>query len=114
MPCTSGVMLERVGRELGGIQPLSKEGGRTEEEAFWELLGDLVASRSISEGAGDVSKAVTLRAKSVLAGEGMDESAEKTIDDVLALLPTQAARFGYLIDLGSTNFGAKNQSLLVA
>lgn len=107
-------MLERVGRELGGIQPLSKEGGRTEEEAFWELLGDLVASRSISEGAGDVSEAVTLRAKSVLAGEGMDESAEKAIDDVLALLPTQAARFGYLIDLGSTNFGAKNQSLLVA
>ena len=114
MPCTSGVVMERVGRELSGIQPLSKEGGRTEEEAFRELLGDLVESRTIAEGAGAVSEAVTLRAKSVLAGEGMDESSEKAIDDVLALLPTQAARFGYLIDLGHTDFGAKNQSLLVS
>ncbi len=114
MPCTSDVMLDRVGREMGGTQPLSQEGGRTEEEAFRDLLGDLVASRSISEGAGDVSEAVTLRAKSVLAGAGMDQSSEKAIDDVLALLPTQAASFGYLIDLSGTDFGAKNQSLLVA
>ena len=114
MPCTSDVVLERVGRELGGIQPLSKEGGRTEEEAFRDLLGDLVESRTIAEGAGDVSEAVTLRAKSVLTDERMDESSEKAIDDVLALLPTPAARFGYLVDLGGTDFGAKNQSLLVA
>jgi hypothetical protein len=114
MPCTSGVMLDRVGREMGGIQPLGKEGGRSEEDAFRELLGDLVASRSISEGAGAVSEAVTLRAKTVLTGEGMDESSEKAIDDVLALLPTPAARFGYLVDLGGTDFGDKNQSLLVA
>ena len=51
---------------------------------------------------------MTLRAKSVLAGEGMDKCAEKAIHDVLALLPTQAAHFGYLIDLGGTDFGAKN------
>ncbi len=114
MPCTSDVMLDRVAREMSGIQPLSKEGGRTEEDAFRELLGDLVASRSISEGAGEVSEAVTLRAKSVFTDAGMDESSEKAIDDVLALLPTQAARFGYLIDLGGTDFGDKNQSLLVA
>ena len=114
MPCTSDVMLDRVGREMGGTQPLSLEGGRTEEEAFRDLLGDLISSRSISEGAGDISEAVTLRAKSVLAGAGMDESSEKAIDDVLGLLPTHAARFGYLIDLGGTDFGSKNQSLLVA
>ena len=44
----------------------------------------------------------------------MEESAEKTIDGVLALLPTQAARFGFPIDLGGTDFGVKNQPLLVA
>jgi len=115
MPCTKGAMLERVEREIGGTKPLTKElDDKTEAEVFTALINDLVKSRAIAEGGGGISEAATLRAKSVFAAEGVDESSEKAIDDTISLLRTPAAKFGYLVDLSGSPFGEKNQSLIVS
>jgi len=113
MPYTRSVMLNRVEREVGGINPLTREGQGTEEEAFRGLMADMVQNRAIADGGGGLSEAATLRAKTVFHDGVSDQSSDKAIEDTLGLLPTKAAKFGYLIDLCGTDFGTKNQGYIV-
>ncbi len=113
MPCTKDVLLERVEREINGVNPLVKGGqGITEKQAFKSLLGQLVRNKAIAEGGG-IGEAVTMRARMVFSDGLSDATPEDAIDHILELLPTQAARFGYLVDLAGTDFGNKNQAHLV-
>ncbi|MEE8393121.1 MAG: cyclic nucleotide-binding domain-containing protein [Rhodospirillales bacterium] len=114
MPCTQEVILDRVEREVGGINPLTREGQESEEAAFKKLMVVLVDNNVISYGGGGLGEAATLRAKVVFSDGYTDQSSEKAIDDTLKLLPSKSAKFGYLVDLSATGFGVKNQSLVVS
>ncbi|MDA0241744.1 MAG: cyclic nucleotide-binding domain-containing protein, partial [Proteobacteria bacterium] len=45
--------------------------------------------------------------------DGEDESSKKAVADVIAMLPTKALKFGYLLDLCGTPFGAETESYIV-
>lgn len=113
MPFTRKVLLERVEREIGGVNPLVKEGQTTtEKQAFKALIGHFVRTKAIAEGGG-LGEAVTMRARMVFSDGMSDTSVEDAIDRILELLPTPAARFGYLVDLSGTDFGEKHQPHVV-
>jgi len=114
MPLTRATITERLTRELSGIKKLTRTEEMVEErKAFTELVAEIFRGRATSK-SGSLCEAVTLRAKSLFKGENEDESSEKAIDEMIILLPTEAAKFNYLIDLASTDFGEKYQKHVIA
>lgn len=105
------VLLGRAARSLGGTAPLTHDGGDADRRALSVLLRDMIDYSGLL-GGGAMSEAVTLRAKMTLGAED-DLSIQEAIDQVLALLPTQAVRLGYLLDLAQTPLGEKNQPVVL-
>ncbi len=114
MPCTREVLLSRVEREVGSINRLAREGQESEASAFSSLMAVMVENDVLSKGSGGMGEAVTMRAKVAFAKPGKDQSSERAIDDTLGMLPTKAAKFGYLVSLTGSDFGAKNQGLVIS
>ncbi len=114
MPRTQDVMIDRVTRILSGGSPLTKEETRVEEqEAFRSLMRHLLGHQLLTNSHA-LCEAASLRAKTVLVDEKEDESYEKAVDDMIALLPTIAVKLGYLLDLSGTEFGKKVDDHIVA
>ncbi len=109
MPVTREILLGRVARAVSGVQPLTRESDRTDRAAFSALLGDLVRHGGLSGGRA-MSEALTRRARVVMKSGDDDLSPEDGIDSILAMLPHQAARIGYLLDLTGSEFGVKHQA----
>ncbi len=112
LPASQTALLDRVARSLAGVNPLTKGDRAEEQEAFKDLMSDLLGKQLFSN-SGYLCMAATLRAKSVLKEEFTDESSTKAIDDMLGFLPTIAARLGYLLDLIGTEFGEQNTEHIV-
>lgn len=112
MPETRQVMVERVARALNGLNPLTKGDKEEERAAFIELMKNLVGNKVLGDN-GLLAEALTLRAKTLFTKDGEDESSEKAVADVIAMLPTKALKFGYLLDLCGTPFGAETESYIV-
>ena len=74
-------MLDRVGRALAGVSPLTKGDRFEEQDSFQSLMRILIGQRVFTN-SGQLAEAATLRAKSVLKEEGEDESYEKAIDNI--------------------------------
>ena len=108
LPLTREVLVERVAKGIRGIQPLTKAGEDADRAALAGLIeavtapGGLVGGRAMSE-------AVVRRVRMVMGHQGRDLSAEEGIDAVLVRLPSRAAKLGFLLDLSSSEFGAKYQ-----
>ncbi len=113
MPWTQKVLMEKVGRSLSGISPLTKGAREDEQDAFREFMREMFG-RKLFANSGPPREAATQRAKSVLREEFEDESFEKTIDNLIFLLPAIATRLGYLLDLCGTGFGARSQDQIIA
>ena len=110
---TQEIMLDRVGRALAGVSPLTKGDRFEEQDSFQSLMRILIGQRVFTN-SGQLAEAATLRAKSVLKEEGEDESYEKAIDNMIFLLPTIATKFGYLLDLTGTDYGRSNEQHVIA
>lgn len=110
---TQTSLLERVGRSLAGINHLTKGDRHEEQDAFKLIIRNLLGKQLLNA-SGTISEAATKRAKIVLKDEKDDESSTKAIDAMIALLPTIAAKLGYLLDLVGTEFGKQNQERIVA
>jgi len=113
MPWTQKVLMEKVGRSLAGISPLTKGAREDEQDAFRELMREMLGHKLFNN-AGPLCEAATQRAKSVLREEFEDESFEKAIDNMIFLLPAIASKLGYLLDLCGTGFGARSQDHIIA
>jgi len=110
---TQDILLDRVGRALAGVNPLTKSDRFEEQDSFRALMRNLIGQKVFSN-SGLLAEAATLRAKSVLKEEHEDESYEKAIDNMIFLLPTIATKFGYLLDLTGTEYGRNNQRHIIA
>ena len=113
LPWTQRVLMEKVGRALSGIAPLTKGSREDEQDAFRGLMREMLGHKFFAN-SGPLCEAATLRAKSVLREEYEDESSEKAIDNMIFLLPAIATKLGYLLDLCGTDFGAKSQDHIIA
>ena len=108
LPLTRRVLIERVAQGIRGIQPLTREGEGTDRAALVGLIEAVTAPGGLAGGQA-MSEAVVRRVRMVMGHEGRDLSAEEGIDTVLSLLPSRAAKLGFLLDLSSSEFGAKYQ-----
>ena len=106
LPLTRGVLVERAARDLRGIQPLTRTGEDADRAALVGLIEAVAAPGGLSGGKA-MSEAVVRRVRMVMGHEGNDLSAEEGIAKVLSYLPSRAARLGFLLDLSSSEFGAK-------
>jgi hypothetical protein len=113
MPWTQQVLMEKVRRSLVGISPLIKGAREDEQDAFRELMREMLGHKLFAN-AGPLCEAATQRAKSVLREEFEDESFEKAIDNMIFLLPAIATKLGYLLDLCGTEYGARCQDHIIA
>ena len=111
-PLTQAVLLERVAHGIRGIQPLTREGEESDRTAVLDLLtcvtghGGLLGGRAMVEG-------LTRRVRMVMGNGGTDLTAEQGIDFVLGHLPSPAVQLGYLLDLSGSDFGAKNEVIVL-
>ncbi len=113
MPRTCGILLERVAREVSGTNPLTRENEDADKAAFPKLVRDLISFGGLRGGSA-ISEAVTRRARIVMKSEDRDLSAQEGIVCILAILPNQAVKIGYLLDLSRSEFGIKHRPLVLA
>jgi len=113
MPWTQTVLMEKVARSLVGISPLTKGAREDEQDAFRDLMREMLGHKLFAN-AGPLCEAATQRAKSVLREEFEDESFEIAIDNMIFLLPAIATKLGYLLDLCGTDYGARSQDHIIA
>ncbi len=106
MPETRGILLERVAREISGTNPLTREDDDADRDVFPDLTRDLISHAGLNGGP-EMSEALTRRARIVMGSVDSDLSADEGIDFMLGLLPTAAAKIGYLLDLSRSEFGLK-------
>lgn len=107
LPVTQRILMERVARILGGVKPLTQEGGEAERQAFTQLVPALLDPGGIL-GGGPTAEALTLRSKMAL-GQHEDLAMSAAIERLLEMFPTRAVRLGYLLDLTPTPTGRKNE-----
>lgn len=112
MPQTRRILLERVARETSGTSPLTREDETTDRTRFPELVRDLLSHAGLNGGP-DISEAVTRRARIVMGRVDGDLSADDGVGAILDLLPTNAVKIGYLLDLSRSEFGRKYQAAVL-
>ena len=108
LPLTRRVLVERVAQGVRGIQPLTREGESADRTALVGIIEAVTAPGGLFGGPA-MSEAVVRRVRMVMGHEGRDLSAEDGVDAVLSRLPSRAAKLGFLLDLSSSEFGAKYQ-----
>jgi len=108
MPFSRDILLEKVARAISGTKPLTRENDETDRAAFLALFGDLIGLGGLAGGA-VMSEAVTRRARLVLKSRDNDLSPAEGIASILMLLPNDAVKIGYLLDLSRSEFGGKYQ-----
>jgi len=110
LPLSRQVLLDRVASQLGGTQPLTREGKGADRAAFVTLVRDLVGDDGLIGGAA-ICEAVTLRARIVLSEEDSDLSLEEGAGRILDMIPHRLARFGYVVDLANSRLPDSNPDM---
>ncbi|MBC8338275.1 MAG: cyclic nucleotide-binding domain-containing protein [Alphaproteobacteria bacterium] len=101
LPLTCQVLLERVAAGIGGIRPLTREGGDMEKDAFAGLVRELTDEDGLAGGPG-MCDAIIKRARMTLKSGTNDLTFEQGIDHLLDLMPNRAVRLGCLLDLAAS------------
>lgn len=112
MPATSELLLSRVARTLGGVQPLTRENKEAEREVFKNILRDLNTNAGILGGA-DMASGLASRARIVFADHD-DLGLEAALGHLMALFPYRAVRLGYLLDLICSPLGQENEQVILS
>ena len=108
MPFSQGILLERVARSLSGTNALTRGNDETDRTAFIELFNNLISYGGMLGGVA-ISDAVTRRIRLTMRKGDSDLSPGDGIDRVSMMLPNQAVKVGYLLDLSRSEFGEKYQ-----
>ena len=111
LPRVKAALLNRIATALDGKAPLTKYDRSANAEGFKRLLSGLQEFGGFMGGA-LMTAAITRRAKLVFNRGDEDLSFESTVGILQALLPSPAARIGYLLDLMSSEMGRKKAALL--
>lgn len=111
MPATASVLVERLRRQLAGVTPLSRESGEKNGMIFRKLIGELAGLDGLAGGPA-MCLAVTQRARIALVGKSGEMTTEEGIDAMAALLGVPGCCLGYLLDLGSTETGARHAAVI--
>jgi hypothetical protein len=107
------VLLDRLASGIGGIRPLTKEGGSgTESHAFTGLVRELVDEDGLSGGPG-LCDAIVGRARMTLKTSENDLTFEQAIDHLMDLMPNRAVRLGFLLDLAASPGGRKEKEMVM-
>lgn len=113
LPRTCEILLGRIEKGLRGIKPLTKEDAKADRAAFLGVLDSVIAPGGLRGGRG-MAEAVTLRASIAFGGVGTgDLGPEECLARMPEVLPNRAVMIGYLLDLGSSPFGAKNRGVVL-
>lgn len=112
MARTQAVLLQRVVLALQGVQPFTRESDDADLRVFTALFKDLIWHGGLLGGPG-ISGAVTRRARMALSKGAGDLTPEEGIEAILILLPSVAAKLGYLLDLSAAEFGVKYQKTVL-
>jgi len=112
LPLCRQVLLERVELTLRGISPLTREGREEERLAFMAIFRELFEAAGLGGGS-QMAEATVLRAKSVLGDGHEDLSSAVTLQQLIQVIPSQAVRLGFLMDLTRTDFFTKNDKLIL-
>lgn len=112
MPVSRGIIFERVASATASTQPLTREDDRADRAAFPALVKDVIWHGGLAGGI-VMSEALTRRARMVMKRGEIDLAAAEGMNVVLEMLPNQAVRIGYLLDLGHSSFAEKNQALIL-
>jgi hypothetical protein len=111
MPVTREIIFERVAKAAAGAQPLTRKDDKADRSAFPNLVKDVIWHGGLAGGI-TMSEALTRRARMVMKRGEIDLSAEEGMNCILDMLPNRAVKIGYLLDLGHSTFGEKNQALI--
>ncbi len=107
-----GAILERVARGIGGVKPMTREGAEGERSALVALIRNLEGYGGLVGGS-MMAEALTLRAKMALGGPDGDLNVEQAIAKILSFLPSLPSRAGFVLDLSTTDTGAKQQAAVI-
>lgn len=113
MPTTQDILLERIARALMSTNPLTRENASADQAVLPKLVRDLCAFGGLLGGP-EICQAVTRRARSVMTLTDRDLSPEEGLDSIIEMLPSNAVRVGYLLDLARSEFGATHQALTLS
>ena len=113
MPYSQDVLLEKVARALSGTQPLTRENDEADRTAFVALFKDLIGLGGLAGGV-TMSEAITGRARLVLKSRDNDLSPADGITCIMSMLPNDAVKIGYLLDLSHSEFGSKYQGQVLS
>jgi len=113
LPQTQAVLLAVITRALDGTAHLTRFGRGGDGQALRQLL-PLLQEYGGFRGGPAMCAAVTRRAKMAFAFDGNDLPLEGAVDKVLSVLPGTADRIGYLLDLLTTDIGARKTTWLTA
>ncbi|PIW26246.1 MAG: hypothetical protein COW30_15920 [Rhodospirillales bacterium CG15_BIG_FIL_POST_REV_8_21_14_020_66_15] len=105
-------ILGRVARGIGGVKPMTREGKDGERTALVTLIRNLEGYAGLLGGP-QMAEALTLRAKMALGGADGDLSAEQAVAKVISFLPSLPSRAGFVLDLSTTDTGAKQQAAVI-
>ena len=112
MPVTRAILFESVAKAVGSAQPLTRQDDKADQIAFPALVKDVIWHGGLSGGIA-MSEALTRRARMVMKHGETDLTAMEGMDCILKMLPNRAVKIGYLLDLGHSSFGEKNQALIL-
>ena len=112
LPLTRTVLLERANTGIRSIKPLTRENQTADKKAFAKIVTSLMSTTGFHGGA-PICSALTQRARVLFEENGEDLTPEKAIETVLKFIPAPITQLGYLIDLGTTEFGSKQETLII-
>lgn len=110
LPTTRDILLERIARALMSTAPLTRENASADHAVLPKLVRDLCAYGGLLGGP-EICEAVTRRARSIMNLTDQDLSPEDGIDSIIGMLPSNAVKIGYLLDLARSEFGTTHQSV---
>ncbi|MEM6490315.1 MAG: cyclic nucleotide-binding domain-containing protein [Pseudomonadota bacterium] len=106
LPLTREVLIDRVRGQFGGVNKLTREGGEAESTAYRTLLRQMIMPTGLIGGAA-VAEAAARRGAAVFSPDEADQRVEFGVEGVLSLFPDAPGRIGFLLDIGTTETGAK-------
>ncbi len=107
LPKAKNLLIQRIQAHVRSIKSMVTGDSEGNRDALIQIIRALREGGGLAGGPG-MCEAVTMRAKITLTHGHDDLSLPESIDTVLGLLPSPAARLGYLLDVSQSALMVKN------
>ena len=111
LPLTKSLLIQRVQAHVRSVKSLAGGNDDGNRQALVRIIREL-RDKSGLLGGPSMCEAVTMRAKITLRYRVDDLTLSESVESVLGLLPTPAARLGYLLDVSQSSLMSKNRLLV--